>query len=122
MLNPSEETKVSSMRCGVNRDGCYSFGTHFSARVLRVADEEWRSDKLIMPEVPVLPNDLPPEDGDSNMINTEDDKTWKDLSVNEMINFATMNLNDIETLETNENNISGFYLDSRYFNQGNPLI
>eukprot|EP00358_Blepharisma_japonicum_P002605 CAMPEP_0202950198 /NCGR_PEP_ID=MMETSP1395-20130829/20128_1 /ASSEMBLY_ACC=CAM_ASM_000871 /TAXON_ID=5961 /ORGANISM="Blepharisma japonicum, Strain Stock R1072" /LENGTH=43 /DNA_ID= /DNA_START= /DNA_END= /DNA_ORIENTATION= len=41
-----------------------------------------------MPEIPVQAQDLPPDENDLSFNRAEDEKTWKDLSVNEMINFA----------------------------------
>ncbi|CAG9329344.1 unnamed protein product [Blepharisma stoltei] len=112
----------SRIQTGSNRDAYYSFHSHFPSRVLRVVDEEWRADKLIMPEIPVQPQDLPPDENDLSFNRAEDEKTWKDLSVNEMINFAHLSIADHETSEQNDMNIHGFFLDNRFFNQNSSII
>ena len=113
---------LSNGRCGVNRDAYYSFGTHFPPRVLRVVDEEWRADKLVMPDVPIQPTDLPPEENENHQVAPEDSNVWKDLSIQEMVNLATTTVQDRENSEQNEFSISGFYLDSNFFNHHKPLI
>jgi len=104
------------------KDARYSFSSHFSSKVMRVAKSEWRSDKLILPEIPIQQTDLPPDESDQNYIRPEDEKIWKDLSVNEMINLATMSLSERENSEQNDEHIYGFFLDNRFFTQKNSII
>ncbi|OMJ65676.1 hypothetical protein SteCoe_37806 [Stentor coeruleus] len=119
MLSGKEYSKVST---GAAKDAYYSFAGHFSARVMRVANLEWRADKLIMPEIPIQQNELPPDENDQNYLRAEDEKVWKDLSVNEMINLSTLTLSERENSEQNDENIHGFFLDNRFFNQGGSII
>ena len=119
MILGKEYSKVTT---GASKDAFYSFSSHFSARVMRVVNLEWRSDKLVMPEIPIQQNELPPDENDQNVVRPEDEKVWKDLSVNEMINLSTMSLNERENSEQNDENIHGFFLDNRFFSQGNSII
>jgi hypothetical protein len=119
MISGQEFSKVST---GASKDAYYSFSNHFSPKVMRVVNLDWRADKLIMPEIPIQQNELPPDENDQNFLRTEDDKTWKDLSVNEMINLSTVSLIERENTEQNDENIHGFFLDNRFFFQGNSII
>lgn len=75
------------------RDACYSLYSHYSPKVLAVLDDEWRSDKLDMPDIPVSPNVFP-RDEESDQFGEhlkkleEDQFSWKDLSVSEMVQQA----------------------------------
>lgn len=119
MISGKEYSKVST---GASKDAYYSFSNHFSNRVMRVVNLEWRADKLIMPEIPIQQNELPPDENDQSIARVDDEKVWKDLSVNEMINLSTMSLSERENSEQNDDHIHGFFLDSRFFNQGNSII
>jgi hypothetical protein len=104
------------------KDARYSFSSHFSAKVIRVAKPDWRSDKLVLPEIPIQASDLPPDENDQNYLRPEDEKVWKDLSINEMINLSTLSLSERENSEQNDEQIYGFFLDNRFFNQKNSII
>lgn len=119
MISGKEYSKVST---GASKDAYYSFSNHFSARVMRVVSLDWRADKLIMPEIPIQQNELPPDESEQNVMRSEDERIWKDLSVNEMINFSTMSISERENSEQNDEHIHGFFLDSRFFNQSNSII
>ena len=119
MISEKEFSKVST---GASKDAFYSFSSHFSAKVMRVANLDWRADKLIMPEIPISVNELPPDENEQNFLRLDDEKVWKDLSVNEMINLSSMSLIERENAEQNDENIHGFFLDNRFFNQGGSII
>jgi hypothetical protein len=119
MIVGNEYSKVSS---GSTKDAYYSFSNHFSSRVMRVVNLDWRSDKLIMPEIPIQQTELPPDESDQSYTRAEEEKTWKDLSVNEMINLSTLTLSERENADSNDENIYGFFLDNRFFNQNNSII
>lgn len=119
MISGGDYSKVSA---GAFKDAYYSFSSHFPAKVMRVVNLEWRADKLIMPEIPIQQSELPPDENDQNHTKIEDDKLWKDLSVAEMINFSNMSLLDRENSEQNDEFITGFTLENRYFNQSNSVI
>ena len=75
------------------KDACYSLYHHYSPKVLSVLDDEWRSDKLDMPDIPVNPN-IFPRDEESDQFGEhlrkleEDQLSWKDLSIQEMVQQA----------------------------------
>jgi len=119
--NPITPEAISRVQTGQRRDSNLSFGSHYSARVLRVVTDEWRSDKLIMPEVPVRQNELPQDENDQ-AFKPESENSWTDLSVNEMVNLANLSLEDREKSDQNDINIFGFYLDNRFYSPNSSII
>lgn len=114
------------MHNSYSRDLNYSFYSQYlphsyNPRVLRAVDEEWRKEKLIMPDIPVISGDLPHEEGD-HTANKEEENAWNDLSINEMIGAAHLAVQDRETADQNDMNIYGLNLDSRFFTQNPSLI
>jgi hypothetical protein len=74
-----------------------------------------------MPDIPVVPGDLPHEEGE-HTTHKEEENAWSDLSINEMIGAAHLSVLDRETADQNDMNIYGLNLDSRFFTQNPSLI
>ena len=86
--------------------------------MLSVLDEDWRADKLDMPDIPVSQS-LFPRDEESDQFGEhlrkleEDQHTWKDLSVHEMVHQAY--LSDKEGVEMSEQQLLNLHLDQKLF-------
>jgi hypothetical protein len=90
----------------MSRDGLFRAFEHYSATVLTVVDDEWRADKLVMPDIQVDPSLLPTDEHES--ARNEDEDNWADLSVAEMVNSVHLS-------EDLENSVASLYLDNRLF-------
>mmetsp|Transcript_3098 Transcript_3098/g.6427 ORF Transcript_3098/g.6427 Transcript_3098/m.6427 type:complete len:99 (-) Transcript_3098:887-1183(-) len=90
----------------MSRDGVFRAFEHYSARVLTVVDDEWRADKLVMPDIQVDPSLLPADEHESSRV--EDEDTWADLSVTEMVNA-------VHLTDDLENSVHSLHLDNRLF-------
>lgn len=76
------------------KDAQYYFYANYKPNVFKVVTDEWRSERLIMPEIIVNPDIFPNEDAEGKE-NASADDVWNDLSIAEMIdgtNFANLKL------------------------------